>query len=120
MDIIIQSPGFTASEALQQFIKEKLATLKADNIVRANVTMYKGPEGNPQNEYCEIRLEVPGNDHFVKKNSAYFETSVSSCVEILQQMIKENKDKKRAQRQADGNMIQDALWNAGSDDAEKF
>jgi putative sigma-54 modulation protein len=121
MDIIIQSPGFTASEALQQLIREKLATLKAGNIVRANVTMYKGPEGNPQNEYCEIRLEVPGNDHFVKKNSAYFETSLSSCVEILQQMIKENKDKKLAQRQADEKVIQDALLNADNpDEAEKF
>lgn len=26
-------------------------------------------------------LEVPGNDLFVKKNSQYFETSVSECVD---------------------------------------
>jgi len=118
MDIIIQSPGFNAGESLENFIKEKVNTLKSDNIVRANVTLYKGPAGNPNNDYCEIRLEVPGNDLFVKKNSEYFETSVSECVEVLSQQIKKSKDKHTDARQADENVIQDELLKSEGDDED--
>lgn len=100
MDIIIQSLGFKAGETLESFIMEKISALKSDNIVRANVTLFMGPESNPENNYCEIRLEVPGNDHFVKKNSQYFETSVSECVDVLTQMINKTKDINTNRRQA--------------------
>ncbi len=98
MDIIIQSLGFNAGESLETFIKEKVKTLKSDTIVRANVTLLLGPSSSPENNYCEIRLEVPGNDHFVKKQSQYFETSVSECVDVLTQMIKKTRDKDIARR----------------------
>ncbi len=118
MDIIIQSLGFNAGESLESFIREKINTLKSDNIVRANVTLYKGPTGNPDGDYCEIRLEVPGNDLFVKKNSQYFETSVSECAEVLSLQIKKSKDKYVDARQADVNVIQDELLKGEEDDDE--
>ena len=116
MDIIIQSLGFNAGESLENFIREKINTLKSDNIVRANVTLYKGPAGNPESDYCEIRLEVPGNDLFVKKHSQYFETSVSECVDVLSLQIKKNKDKYVDARQANENVIQDELLKGEEDD----
>lgn len=115
MDIIIQSLGFKASDALEDFIREKINALKSDHIIRANVVLYKGPANTPENDYCEIRLEVPGNDHFVKKHSPHFETSVSECVEILTQMLKKSKDKHVGNRQADATSIQDALLEGGED-----
>ena len=70
MDIIIQSPGFIAGERLENYIREKLEKFEnRENIIRADVTLYIGSDSNPANNYCEIRLEVPGNDHFVKKNT---------------------------------------------------
>lgn len=118
MDIIIQSLGFTAGESLEGFIKEKLQSLKSDEIVRANVTLFKGPASNPENDYCEIRLEVPGNDHFVKRNSPYFETSVTECIDVLNQSIKKAKDKNESRRQADAVEIHDAI--VASDDNDKW
>lgn len=118
MDIIIQSLGFTAGESLENFVRDKVKNLKSDNIVRANVTLYKGPAGNPDNDYCEIRLEVPGNDLFVKKHSRYFETSVSECVEILSLQIKKDKDKQKNARQADATVIQDELIKGEEDDED--
>src|SRR5829696_8602579 len=109
MDIIIQSLGFNAGESLENFIREKVNTLKSDNIVRANVTLYKGPSGKPQSDYCEMRLEVPGNDLFVKKNSQYFQTSINECVEVLSLQINKNKEKYEDARKADTNMIEDEL-----------
>ncbi|MEO6584157.1 MAG: HPF/RaiA family ribosome-associated protein [Ferruginibacter sp.] len=118
MDIIIQSLGFTAGESLEGFIKEKLNNLKSDDIVRANVTLYKGPANSAEGDYCEIRLEVPGNDHFVKRNSPYFETSASECVDVLNQSIKKAKDKNEGRRQADAVEIQNAIID--SDDNDKW
>lgn len=118
MNIIIQSLGFKASDALEGFINEKLDTLKSDHIVSANVTLYKGSDANPENNYCEIRLEVPGNDLFVKKHSPHFETSVSECIEVLKQQENKVKSKQQDQLQADAQKVQDALLE-GEEDADE-
>ena len=91
MDLIIQSLGFTLGPAMDNFIIEKIISLKADHIVRASVTLYKGPS-NTESNCCEIHLEVPGNDHFVKKQSTRFETAINDCVENLSQMIINTKE----------------------------
>jgi putative sigma-54 modulation protein len=118
MDIIIQSLGFKAGQALENFIRDKVSTLKSDRIIRVNVTLYKGPAGNPDADYCEMRIEMPGNDPFVKKHSPYFETSVNECVEVLAQFIKKEKDKHVDSRQADPVAIQEALVEDDDDDVD--
>ena len=111
MDIIIQSLGFTAGESLESFIREKVNTLKSDKIIRANVILYKGPASEPKSDYCEIRLEAPGNDPFVKKHSLYFETSVSECVDVLNKQINKVRDKQVDRRQADTSEIAETLMD---------
>ena len=100
MDIIIQSLGFKASDELERMIHEKLNKITGlDNIVRANVTLYIGSDGNPENNYCEIRLEVPGNDHFVKCSADVFERAVTEATDKLQKIIRVNKEKNIKTRQ---------------------
>ncbi|SFW73900.1 HPF/RaiA family ribosome-associated protein [Chitinophaga sancti] len=119
MDIIIQSLGFKASNALESYIREKLNTLKTDKIVRANVTLYKGPDSTPENNYCEIRLEVPGQDHFAKKVSPHFEPAVNECVDVLQaQIVKIRGRKEDGNRHQDKTNIQDVLMQQDSDNNE--
>jgi putative sigma-54 modulation protein len=118
MDIIIQSLGFKAGESIESFITDKLKTVKSDKIVRANVILFKGADSEPENNYCEIRLEIPGNDLFVKKHSAYFETSVSECVDVLKQQVNKNKEKQVHNMQADAVKIQDALITSDTDDED--
>ena len=94
MDVIIQSLGFKAGEQLEEYIREKLSKLKpSDHIVRANVTLFLGPDRATPNTYCEIRLEVPGNDHFIKESSPEFEQSVDSAVNKLHTMLRKAKEK---------------------------
>ena len=95
MDVIIQSLGFKAGESLEGYVNEKLGKLDnmSDSIVRANVTLFKGPESEPENNVCEIRLEVPGNDHFVKKQSGTFEMAIVDAVDTLQSMLRKAKEK---------------------------
>ena len=102
MDIIIQSLGFNASDHLENFIREKLnkVVLESDKVIRANVTLYKGSESNVQNNVCEIRLEVPGNDHFVKKSCDVFEKSITECIDALQNISRKTRDKQISQRQS--------------------
>ena|SRR5687768_163032 len=94
MDIIIQSLGFKAGDELETYINEKLGKLSPnDHIVRANVTLFLGPQREPESSYCEIRLEVPGNDLFVKEHSVEFEQAVDTAVNRLQSIIRKAKEK---------------------------
>ena len=89
MDIIIQSLGFTAGEQLENYVREKLGKLNPkDHIIRANVVLFLGPDKATPNTYCEIRLEVPGNDLFIKESSPEFEQSVDAAVNKLQAIMR--------------------------------
>jgi putative sigma-54 modulation protein len=104
MDVIIQSLGFKAGEELESYTREKLEKLKPnDHIVRANVTLFLGPDRATPNSYCEIRLEVPGNDLFVKEQSAEFEQAIDSAVNKLVAMIRKAKEKQQDQWQGRSN-----------------
>lgn len=94
MDVIIQSLGFKHSNSLEAYINERLDKLRpSDQIVRANVILFQGPDRATPSDYCEIRLEVPGNDLFVKESAAEFEQSVDECVSKLQSILRKQKDK---------------------------
>lgn len=94
MDVIIQSLGFKAGEALESYIREKLEKLKPDDkIIRANVTLFLGPDRATPNTYCEIRLEVPGPDLFIKESAVEFEQAVDECVNKLAGQLRKQKEK---------------------------
>ena len=94
MDVIIQSLGFKHSENLEMYINEKLEKLSpADRIIRANVTLFQGPDRATPNDYCEILLEVPGPDLFVKEQSEHFEQAIDECINKLQGILRKNKEK---------------------------
>ena len=100
MDIIIQAEGFKASEHLEDLLREKLDKVAhhAPKVIRAHVILLKGPATELKNNYCEIRLEVPGNDHFVKKHSSSFEHAIVECTEALQHMVERSKEKELSHR----------------------
>lgn len=102
MNIILQSPGFKASDTLETYLREKLEKLDhhSTKIIRADVTLFKGAEGEHDNNYCEIRLEVPGNDHFAKKNAATFEQAITDCVHAVQHIMEKAKSKENNHRHA--------------------
>lgn len=94
MDVIVQSLGFKHSDNLETYITENLQKLTpGDRIIRANVTLFQGPDKATPNDYCEMRLEVPGNDLFVKEASAGFEQSIDECINKLQGILRKQKDK---------------------------
>ena len=103
MDIIIQSLGFKAGEQLENYVREKLGKLTPnDHIIRANVVLFLGPDKATPNTYCEIRLEIPGNDLFIKESSPEFEQSVDSAVNKLQAIMRKAREKQVDQWQKGG------------------
>ncbi len=94
MDIIIQSLGFTAGEELENFISEKISKLDKldDKIIRARVTLQQG-QSNENNHLCDVRLEVPGNDHIVKKAGNSYQEAALEAVDTLQDIIRKHKDR---------------------------
>ncbi|MCW3092335.1 MAG: hypothetical protein JWP81_3404 [Ferruginibacter sp.] len=100
MNITIQSRNFKAGSQLENFITEKVSKLfrQSDHIIRAEVTLRQGDGGNPQNKLCEIRLMIPGNDHFVSKSTDLYEKSVLESVRTLQKMLSRSKPAKMLQR----------------------
>ena len=95
MEIIINSVNFKTDTALEIFVKEKVSKLfnQCDKIIRANVILRETENGNPENKLCEIRLMIPGNDHFVRKCTAVYEKSILQAVEVLQKIIRRKKNK---------------------------
>lgn len=94
MDVIIQSKGFTAGKELENYIIQKLQKLNkmSDGIIRARVKLEEGQEAT-ENKHCDIRLEVPGNDHFVKKHGDTFESAALTAIDVLQTVLNREKDK---------------------------
>lgn len=100
MEIIINSVNFKTDTKLERFVREKVSKLfnKSDQIIRANVVLRRVENSIPVNKLCEIRLMIPGNDHFVRKCTEVYEKSVLQSVEVLQKIIRRTKNKMIAKR----------------------
>jgi len=94
MRVTIQSLGFKAGEELENYTREKCEKLTPnDHIVAANVILFLGPDNAAREHFCEIRLEVPGNDPFVKESAGDFYTAVDVTINKLQGIIRKAKEK---------------------------
>lgn len=100
MNIIIQSVNFKASSALEDFVREKVSKLfnHCDDIMRADIVLRTRENGNLENKLCEIRLVIPGYDHFVKVGSEIYEKSILRAVDTLQNILRRNKTRLLAER----------------------
>jgi putative sigma-54 modulation protein len=100
MNITIQSVNFKAGSTLEYFITDKVSKLfrQSDHIIRAEVTLRQGDSGNPQNKLCDIRLMIPGKDHFVSKSTNGYEKSVLESVRTMQKILRSSKPAKMLQR----------------------
>jgi putative sigma-54 modulation protein len=94
MNVNIQSLGFKAGEELESYIRRKLDKLTPnDHIVGVNVVLFLGADRATREHFCEIRLEVPGNDPFVKESAGDFYQAVDSAINKLQGILRKAKEK---------------------------
>ena len=97
MNIKINSVKFVPTAELETFVQEKIKKLMQyyDDIVGVEVFLKLENRHKINNKVAEIRLEIPGNDLFAKKQSDTFEESTDNAVEALRRQIKKHKEKLR-------------------------
>ncbi len=95
MEVTISSIHFKADVKLEDFIREKTAKLGKifDGVIGCDVTLRLGPAANNENKIAEIRVMIPGNDLFAKKQAKTFEQAVDNAVEALRRQVKKHKEK---------------------------
>lgn len=95
MKISIQGVGVSPRQELQDMINEKLTKLDrlSDRITEAKVILRIEKAEAHDNKIMEVRLGLPGNDIFVKKQGDSFEELVQKTSEVLTRELKEWKEK---------------------------
>lgn len=96
MQVNVHSLQFKADSALVHFIESRLEKLKQfdHQIIGAEVFLKLDKNNELGNKTTEIKLLVPGKDHFAKRQSASFEASADLVIDALRRQIKKAKGKR--------------------------
>lgn len=93
MQVKIQSVHFNADNKLEMFIEEKLSKLTNhyDQIIGSDVILRLENSATRENKIAEIKLKIPGNDLFAKKQSKTFEEATDLAIDALKRQISKRK-----------------------------
>jgi putative sigma-54 modulation protein len=97
MKVNISSVHFDADQKLLEFIEKKVKKLYQfhENILGAEVILKIDANDEIGNKITEIRLNIPGDDLFAKKQSKTFEEATDLAVDALRMQITKVKTKRR-------------------------
>ena len=95
MRVKIQSIHFDADKKLLNFIEGKVDKLNTYNnkIIDSEVFLRLDKSSTHENKIAEIKLMVPGNDLFAKRQCKSFEEATDQAVEALRRQLKKKKEK---------------------------
>ena len=93
MKVKIQSVHFNADNKLEMFIEDKLSKLTNhyDQIIGSDVILRLEKSATRENKIAEIKLKIPGNDLFAKKQSKPFEEATDLAIDALKRQISKRK-----------------------------
>lgn len=95
MRVKIQSIHFDADQKLLDFIELKVGKLNtySNSIIDGEVYLRLDKSDSHENKVAEIKLMVPGNDLFAKRQCKTFEEATDQAVEALRRQLKKQKEK---------------------------
>lgn len=98
MKLQMHSIRFDADQKLITFIKKKVDKLEKfyDRIIDGEVYMKLDNDDNKENKIIEVKINIPGNQLFVKERSRNFETATDMAIESLTRQLKKVKQKQVA------------------------
>lgn len=96
MDFKVNSVNFTVDQKLVDFIKGKVHKLELmyDNITASEIYLRVDKNGEKENKVAEVKLLIPGNELFAKKQCKSFEEATDLAVDALKKQIEKYKSKK--------------------------
>ncbi len=91
----INSVHFKTDSNLEDFIQDKVAkfTNTYENIISSDITLKIDNTSAEENKIAEIRIAVPGNDLYAKKQAKTFEEATDSALDALKKQLNKHKDK---------------------------
>ena len=97
MNSKIHSVHFDADKKLLDFIESKLEKLTQyyEGIIASEVFLRIENTADLENKIVEIKLEIPGNDLFAKRQSNTFEAAADQAIDALKRQITKVKEKTR-------------------------
>jgi len=98
MRVKINAVHFKVDKKLEDFIKEKVDKLTSlyEDVVGTDVTLKISNASELENKVAEIRLAIPGNDLYAKKQCKTFEEAADSAIDALKKQLTKYKDKQKA------------------------
>lgn len=97
MKVFTQSVNFNADKSLIDFTQTKVASLVKyhDKIVDAEVFLKVQNTSDKENKITEVKINIPGAELVVKRETKTFEEGVSLAVDSLKRRLKKSKEKHR-------------------------
>ncbi|MDD7913232.1 ribosome hibernation-promoting factor, HPF/YfiA family [Polaribacter ponticola] len=97
MKVFTQSVNFNADNELIQFAEKKVGSLTKyhDKIVDAEVFLKVQNTSDKENKITEVKINIPGSELIVKRETKTFEEGVNSAVDNLKRQLKRSKEKHR-------------------------
>ncbi len=95
MRVKIQSIHFDADKKLLEFVESKVGKLNtySNAIIDGEVFLKLDKSSTHENKVAEIKLSVPGNDLFAKRQCKSFEEATDQAVSALRAQLRKQKDK---------------------------
>ena len=97
MKLKINSVHFDADKKLRESVQERGGKLSNyyEKIIDGEVILKVENSHSTENKVAEIKLLIPGNDIFAKKQCKSFEEATDTAVEALRKQLKKHKEKLR-------------------------
>ncbi|KGL60411.1 putative sigma-54 modulation protein [Polaribacter sp. Hel1_33_78] len=97
MKVFTQSVNFNADSELIKFVQKKVESLVKfhDKIVDAEVFLKVQNKSDKENKITEVKINIPGNELIVKRETKTFEEGVNAAVDNLKRQLKRSKEKHR-------------------------
>lgn len=101
MKIFVQSVNFNADKELVDFVEKKVMGLEKyhDKIIDIEVFLKVQKTSEKENKITEIKLNIPGSELVVKKETKSFEEGASAVVDAMKRQLKKSKEKERELQQ---------------------
>jgi putative sigma-54 modulation protein len=95
MNVTISSLQFKADVKLENFVREKVGKLSNlfDGVLGCEVILRLDAATDNSNKIAEIKVLIPGNDLFSKRQAKSFEEAVDSAVDALKRQLMKRKEK---------------------------
>ena len=97
MKVKIQSIHFDADTKLLNFIDERISKLSSlyDGVLGGEVFLRLDKSADSENKITEIKLHIPGNDLFARKQCKTFEEATDTAVDALKSQLVRRKEKEK-------------------------